>query len=288
MSRSQGELALTAAYTAQVARWAGLRGAELFDAREGRIVFWLTNLFTAMGSLGRGPTLRHTLRQRQLIFERLVRREAPAAVLELACGFSARGDRLSAEGRAVVEVDVAPVIRLKEELLARSATGREVLARQNLRRVAADLAEVELEALAPAEDPLLVTAEGLLMYLDAEQQRAFWARVARLLGGRGGVLLFDLLPGPEEPPEGLAGRLLGRLMRRFTGGRGFQRDARGRRELVAELRAQGFHEVELWDPARAATDLGLPVDPRSGRLLLFLGRVAADGEAGRVNSALRA
>jgi O-methyltransferase involved in polyketide biosynthesis len=115
-----------------------------------------------------------------------------------------------------------------------------------------------------------VVAEGLLMYLDAEAQRVLWRRVADLVAARpGSALVFDLVPAVEQPAPGLAGWVLGRLMRAATKGRGFVTDERTREDLREELLEYGFAEVEVLEPTDLADDARIPALDRRTQVLLF-------------------
>lgn len=248
----QGDLTVTALYTSETWRWAGFAEADLLATAQGRGVFRATNAaLGAAGLLRRDlPSLRHGLAQRHALLDQVVARSGCRQVIELAAGLSRRGAALSADaGLRYVEVDLPPVVARKRELLGRTERGRGVLARPNLELVGADVAEVELSGLVAADGPVLVLAEGLLMYLDAAEQRALWERVARLVARRpGSAFAFDLVPASEQPRPGRVGRTLEGLMRRFTGGRTFERDQRSRGELSAELRGAGFEGVETLEP----------------------------------------
>lgn len=276
--RDDPGLSVTALYTAEVWRWGRLPGAELLRAPEGPWVFRITNGVLALARLfiwGMG-SLRHSLLHRHLIFDHLAGELEPTQVFELAAGLSRRGVHLSADpSLRYVEVDLPPVLERKRALLEASPEGRAALARENLSLVEGDLAALDLAgALAPEATrrpgETLVIAEGLFMYLEATAQRALWSRVRELLEATGGgVFAFDLVPGPEEPKGGPIGRLLAWLMGRFTGGRGFARDARTRADLVAELKAQGFDQVQPLTPAQVAHPWCLPFPRRRTRQVIF-------------------
>lgn len=273
----RGQLGITAVYTAQVARWGGLPGAELYDLPAGRVVFALTNLVVGLARLlaPRAAPLAASVLHRQALIDAVLRRDAAGAVLELACGLSRRGALLSADPAVqVVEVDLPPVIDARRQLLARSPAGRAVLDRPNLRMVGADVATADLAPLAPGEGPLHVVAEGLLVYLSAEEQRALWRRAQALLAPRGGAFVFDLVPRVEQPVPGPVARALGWLLRHVTGGQDMRADPRTRQDLVAELREAGFAEVELLETATLAAPWGLPRPTARTRQLVFCCRVA--------------
>jgi len=268
----KADLSVTALYTAGTWAWAGVPGAELLDHEDSRRVFGVVNGALALGALfrRRPVSLKHSLVQRHAMIDRLVDDAAPAHVLELAAGLSPRGVHRSADPAVTyTEVDLPPVLARKRSLLGRSSAGAAALARPNLRLVDGDLASVDLAAVspAPAGAPLTVVAEGLLVYLDAEAQRALFRRVRALLDG-GGLFVFDLVPAPERARPGLAGRALGWLMRRFTRGGDFVRDQRGRRDLVADLAAAGF-TVAAIEPAAAPARWQVPHLDRRTEQLVF-------------------
>jgi len=264
---SKPDLSVTALYTAGTWAWAALPGAELLADDDARRVFAVTN--AALKLRPRAPSLRHALVQRHVMIDRALEDAKLAHVLELAAGLSRRGAHLS--GRpdvTVTEVDLPAVIARKRALLERTAEGRAVLARPNLRLVAGDVASIDLAALAaaPPGARLAVVAEGLLMYLDAAAQRDLFARVRALLGA-GGLFVFDLVPQVEQPPPGVAGRALAGLMRRFTRGGDFVRDTRSRDDIAADLRAAGF-TVEALAPADAPAHWAIPhLDQRTQQLV---------------------
>jgi len=267
------DLSITALYTSGCWTWAGFAGADLLDHVDSRRVFGATNLVVGPVTRLRGlPSLPHSLVQRHTIIDRVVAETRPAAVLELAAGFSARGLRMSADPALLyVEVDRPAVMARKRGLLERSEAGRLALARPNWRLLEADLAEADLATLAPAGAPLVVVAEGLLMYLDAAAQGRLWQRVRALFADRPGVFVFDLVPGDELPLPGMTGRALEWMMKRFTGGATFTRDLRDRHTLAAELAACGF-EVQMLEPKDAPAAWQVPYLDRRTQQLIFTAR----------------
>ncbi|MEO8839945.1 MAG: class I SAM-dependent methyltransferase [Kofleriaceae bacterium] len=194
-------------------------------------VFDVTNAALGIARWARPdmPELRYALLHRHAMIDHLLA-ETTGAVVEIAAGLSRRG-AANCEARTYTEIDLPPVIAKKRELLARSAAGRAVL--DQLALVAGDVTAIDL----PAAD--VVIAEGFLMYLDGEQRRRLFAKIAAPR------LIFDLVPSSEEPAPGRVGKLLEAAMKRFTGGRTFERDARTRDQIVEELHAAGFGEVEV-------------------------------------------
>ncbi|MEZ4323226.1 MAG: class I SAM-dependent methyltransferase [Myxococcota bacterium] len=248
-----GDLSVTALYTSGVWAWAAFPGAELYDHEDSRRVFQVTEAVMRVARfLKGGPSLKHSLVQRHFLIDHLTRSASPETVVELAAGLSRRGASFS-ESVRYVEVDLPHVIERKEALLDRTEAGREVLGRATLTRIGADVAELDLAPL--VEGRTVVVAEGLLMYLDATQQRALWSRVASALPS--GAFVFDLVPAIEQPPPGWLGRVLGWLMQRFTGGQGFVVDQRTRDDVRSELLEAGFTSVRWIEPADLANE-GVP------------------------------
>jgi len=274
---AKGDLSVTALYTAGTWAWAELPGAELFDHRDTRTAFAVTNAALGLGRpfRGRPSSLRHTLVQRHVMIDRLLADAAGIQhVLELAAGLSRRGAHVSADPAIrYTEVDLPPVLARKRALLERTPAGQAVLARRNLRLVAGDLAQIDLAgvAAAPPGQPLMVIAEGLLMYLDRDLQRDLFRRVRALLGA-GGVFGFDLVPMGEQPPPGVSGRTLGWLMRRATGGADFVRDTRTRSDVAEDLERAGF-TVSLLEPAAAPARWQVPHLDQPTQQLVFAAQV---------------
>ena len=97
--------------------------------------------------------------------------------------------------------------------------------------------------------PTTVIAEGLCMYLSADEQNTLWRTIyQRLVAIGGGTFVFDLVPNCEQAPPGIMGKFLGFLMRLFTGGKGFTVDQRTRHDIVNELEMIGFEQVHVIDP----------------------------------------
>ena len=264
---SKGDLSVTALYTAGTWAWAGMPGAELLADDDSRRVFAVTN--AALKLRPRAPSLRHALVQRHVMIDRVVEDARPRHVLELAAGLSRRGAHLS--GRpdiTVTEIDLPAVIAKKKQLLGRTPEGQSVLARDNFRLVEGDVATIDLQAL-DLHRPLAVIAEGLLMYLDADAQRALFAKLRPLAS----VFVFDLVPQVEQPPPGVAGRALGALMRRFTRGADFERDARTRDDVLADLAAAGF-EAEVLEPKDAPRAWNVPHLDEKTQQLVWIARPA--------------
>jgi O-methyltransferase involved in polyketide biosynthesis len=279
-TRSGRGLGVTALYTAQTWGWGGLPGAELLASEEGKRVFDATNLALSIARpfLRDTRSLRHSLLHRHTMIDRLATTSGARHIVELAAGLSRRCVAFSADPSVrYTEIDLPEVVSHKRTLLERTDAGRAALTRPNLRLVGGDVLEIDLAEHVIGGEPLFVIAEGLMMYLRPDVQRALLQKVRALLDA-GGTFVFDLVPTCEEPPPGSAGRALEWLMKRFTGGRSFEKDTRTRAEIAADVAAQGF-EVEICEPAPVAREWQLPFPEEPTRMVLFVGRAAATNRA---------
>jgi O-methyltransferase involved in polyketide biosynthesis len=260
------DLSITALYTSELWAWAGFPGAPLLTTRDGKRVFDMVNLVLRV--MRRGTPLRYALAHRHAMIDHLAAERPRKNILELASGLSPRGAAVSADARVrYTEIDLPGMIAHKRGLLERSAQGRAVLARDNFELVGDDLACADLSryAAGPA-DQLLVIAEGIVMYLDRAARTSLFSRVAAL----GDVqLIFDVVPASEEPPAGLSGRVLEAAMKRFTGGRAFERDLRTRGDVLDELRAAGFADVRAIAASDVARAWSLPHAERPTTWVVF-------------------
>jgi hypothetical protein len=271
--RGDGDLGITALYTSEAWRWGGFDGADLLATPQARGVFRITNVAVGLVRLFRPriPSLRHSLVQRHALIDALLAESGARQVLELGAGLSRRGPSVSRDPAVrYVEVDVPAVLDVKRRLLLRTPEGRAALERPGYTMVAGDVRDLDLEALVEPDRALCVIAEGLLMYLRAEEQRALWSRLLQLVGrAEGSLLLFDLVPFPEQPRPGFLGRTLEALLKLFTRGKSLELDARTRDDVAGELAGLGFGEVDLFEPATAPPRFGLPHLSRRTQVLVW-------------------
>jgi O-methyltransferase involved in polyketide biosynthesis len=109
-------------------------------------------------------------------------RHPDAVVLHVGCGLDSRGLRLDPPAPALwVDLDLPEVVAVRRRLYP---------ALDRHRALAASVTDPGWWAELPADRPLLVVAEGLLMYLDEADVRALLVRVAEH-AGRGGEIVFD-------------------------------------------------------------------------------------------------
>src|SRR5579859_4395624 len=130
---------------------------------------------------------------RPLLFRKLIDQAAasdrPLTIVELAAGFSARGLHLAHEQPTwrVIEIDLPDVVTEKQ-LRLRDAHSR---IPTNLIWRAADLGAVPLAEVLGGEQVDVITAEGLLMYFNPDEQRQILRSVSGSLRS-GGVFIFDV------------------------------------------------------------------------------------------------
>lgn len=272
------DLSITALYTSATWSWGGLPNAELLEHPRARGVFRAVNGTLALTQpfFGSAAPLRLALLHRHALIDALARASGHRRVIELAAGLSRRGVTMSEDPAiAYVEVDRPSVVETKRALLERTLAGRAALARDNFRIVAGDVTTASLDELAPPDGaPLFVIAEGLLMYLDADAQRALARAIGARLAKGGGTFVFDYVPPCEQPPPGVVGRGLEWMMKRFTGGKGFAPDTRTRDEVLADLVRCGFERAEAIEPRAVARAWSLPHPEAATQQVVFVAHVA--------------
>jgi O-methyltransferase involved in polyketide biosynthesis len=272
-----GDLSVTALYTSQVWAWGGLSHAHLFASADAKRVFDTTNAALAAARIvnRKLAPLRHSLLHRHTMIDHLMRESGYRHVIELAAGFSRRGAAATSDARVrYTELDLPPVIERKRGLLQRTDEGRAVLARPGLRLIEGDVETVALEPFVRPGEPVFVIAEGLMMYLAADARRRLFAKVSQLAAITGELrFVFDLTPTCEEPEPGVVGRILEAAMKRSTGGRGFERDALTRDDIMTALRGAGFGDIEAVASGDLAHVWNLPEPDRRTHVVLFVASV---------------
>jgi O-methyltransferase involved in polyketide biosynthesis len=277
--RKQQRLGFTALYTSQAWIRGGLPEAELFDVPDARPFFRVVTGFYEVARRlrpGMKPILTALLHRHRMI-DHLLEQEAAPQVLELAAGLSPRGAWYSRdESLRYTEVDLPPVIEAKRRILSRSARGRAVAERSNLRFVAGDVTRLALEPLLDPGQPAFVTAEGLHMYLPVDVQQRLWERVAAALGREaGGVFVFDhFQDSPSERPGRLSRAVLA-LVRRWQRRIGFVDDRRSHADVARDLERAGFDEVEQWSARELARAWDLPHPHVETDVVILLARKRA-------------
>lgn len=275
MKTQPGDLSVTALYTSQVWAWGGLSHAHLLTNPDAQQVFDAAN-----GVLAAARTLDHqlaplhqSLLHRHVMIDHLLSTSGYRQVIELAAGLSRRGAATTSDAQVhYTELDLPHVVELKRELLRRTDEGRSVLARPGLRLVEGDAKTTELEPFVRRGEPVFVIAEGLMMYLTADARRRLFAKVRRLAAVAGEVrLVFDLVPTIEDTEPDIVEQML----KTATGGRGFERDAHTRDDIVAALQGAGFDSTEVVASSEVACEWGLPDTDGQTLVVLFVAHTSA-------------
>jgi len=280
LKQDKSPVGFTALYTSQAWIWGGVPEAELFDSRLARAIFlWITSVYRFARWLrpGMAPIVQALLHRHAMI-DRLLERADVDQVLELAAGLSPRGAHVSARAGVVyTEVDLPAMIAAKRELLARSARGREIAVRANLRFVAGDATGMTFETILDGSRRALVIAEGLHMYLEAGSQRRLWSNVASALGrGAGGTFVFDHFRRASSTRPGLVSGAVLRAMRDWQERIGFAPDRRSREEVVRELHEVGFDKVEVVTSRDVARAWALPFAHTDTDVAILVAHVHGD------------
>jgi O-methyltransferase involved in polyketide biosynthesis len=268
MSLGEDNIPPSALYTAATWRWGKLPGAELVTPPNAGRVFRVVNAYMSLYRvLNPGwHSLKHTLIQRHVGIEHLLRVSNCAQVIEIATGFSPRGCALSADPWIrYFEVDLAPVIDAKRAMLARTPGGREVLQRRNFALLEGDVTAMDWTRF-PGRASFIIT-EGLMMYLERARQLAIWRSIAGFLREHRGEYVFDYLPVPDEPRRSFAGRFLSRL--RGAKDHPFPCDGRSREEIADDLRAAGFENITAHSSIDFASAWNLPHAKAHTRVILY-------------------
>ncbi len=280
--KESGDLSVTALYTAQTWRWGRLPNAELFESKESRAVFGVTNIALAVMKLfsWKLKSLRHSLLHRHVMIDALIDEVKPDVVIELAAGLSRRGVTVSSDERIEYwEIDLPHVVAKKKMRRERTPTGQAMLQRSNHHWIAEDVRNVPLQTMSRSHNKRVYVAEGLCMYLQPNEQRTFWSRIAEDVRSAMGpaLFVFDLVPWCEQPKPGWFGRALEWLMKRFTKGQSFARDERTRETICADLKASGFQNVQALEPRDVLQRWRLPYPKKKTQQVIFVcGNEAAE------------
>lgn len=261
MGKNRQRIPHSALYTSATWQWGRLPCADLVTPAGAGRVFWLVNTFLFLYRLlnPRKISLCHNLLHRHAAIDTLLRRSPCRQTIEIAAGFSPRGCMVSADTAwRYYEVDLPEVVALKQAQLAASVDGQAVLSRPNFSLLAGDITRLDFSA--PFDQqPTFVITEGIMMYFRREVQMAIWRNIAAFIKAQGGEYVFDYIPLEDEPPRSRLGQWLSDWRhRRVNLPSDFAYDERTRLEVVQDLQAAGFSQVEAIDTGQIAQDWGLP------------------------------
>lgn len=196
-----------------------------------------------------------------LLLKRLIEEQGVEQVVELACGLSPRGYRLSQRYPHIsyLETDLPGMAKRKAELLQ----GLNRPARHGVRscNILAEQGDESLTTLLAQLDPqkkTVVLSEGLVNYFELVTIRQVWARlVAALQPFPAGYYLTDLYPDLIEHPNYKYVKLTSKLVGRLTGG-DWPLHYRNDQAIQEGFLQDGFSDVKVEDPANYYQQLGLP------------------------------
>ncbi len=270
-------LSVTALYTAHCWFFAQFPFSQYFISPQTKAVFDFTNLFLRFSKLWRKDfyDLPEGLAQRHALIDALLQKElktrSQPIIIELACGLSQRGLYFRNQGQVYYEVDLSPVIEAKKELYLQIPSTEVPEIESHLPfLITEDLKNSQWTFLdeikkAYPQDDYIVIAEGLLMYLSAQERIDFIQRIAQIPNTS---LIFDFIPTIEQPKPGIIGRILSKIMKRFTK-QSFVEDIQSRNELLAQSLSMGFSFVHCYDTQVVAQEFALPFQSARTQQTIF-------------------
>lgn len=215
-------ISFTALYTGQVWYQNGM-SAQFFTSPRGNLMYHLMKPVNFVGRHTLGLDLQDLLLQRHHIIdhriEQLVKEEGVTQILEIACGLSPRGYKLSRKYPDLhyVEADLPDMANRKQALLlAHKGFGpnHKVVHCNILTSGAPDGLDYVMQQVLDPSRPTIIITEGLINYFDLPTISGFWKRLVQL--GQtfpNAWYLTDLFPQHPDVPTrvlvGVAQRLLG-------------------------------------------------------------------------------
>lgn len=279
MARRSDAISPTADYTGCVWYRHGLSHPVL-ASRRGRLFYnALRPAMRTSAALG-GPTLESFLLARHRLIDQRLCAAIDAGritqVIELACGLSPRGWRLSQRYRdaiTYIETDLPAMAARKQRMLARIGHDGE-----HHRVVALDALATDgphgLDALTAGLDPgrgVAIISEGLLNYLDRATLEGLWRRIAGCLGGfPQGLYLSDLHSRQES--LGVGTDLFVSLLSTFVRGR-VHLHYRDSDQAQSALRHAGFQHALLHRPSDWSAHIGA-IQPGADRVRVIEAEIA--------------
>ena len=274
-------ISFTALYTGHVWYKNGM-SARFFTSPRGDLMYRALEPLNVIGSNLLGMNLPDMLLQRHLLIdhriEQLVKNEGVSQILEIACGLSPRGYKMSRRfpGLHYVEADLPDMARRKQALLLKHkgfGPNHKVVNCNILESGAPQgLDYVMQEVLDPARPTIIIT-EGLVNYFDLKTIAGFWRRLAQLgQGFPSAWYLTDLateLSGPVQRPLIAAARKVLGVATKASVSLHF----RNSQDAADHFREYGFSEVQVHKPEQFYEALALPVSPRGSYIRVVEAKV---------------
>lgn len=246
----------TAHYTAYVWHRLGLPYADVFATRRGAALYWgflvagewMTRLSPDV------PTMRDYLEYRHRLIEAVLHGLLPDRLVDLGAGLSRRGMTWAADrGVDSIDIDLPAMAAAKRRALARVPSEL----RAGLRVIDDDVLSSGFEdrlarLLAGSRRPV-VTAEGLLSYLDPPDRLAVLGMVARAFRRTAhGSFVCDVHTAEDQARVGRATSLLRFAIRTVTRRRRALDPFPTREALRVAFLDAGFDHVEIVDASAHA------------------------------------
>lgn len=213
------------------------------------------------------------LLQRHLVLDHLLTQlievEGVEQVVELACGLSPRGYRMTERYSQLhyIETDLPGMAARKAQLLNRldRPSRHGVRSCNILDKSGPDSLKTILAELNPKKKTVVIS-EGLVNYFELATIREVWARIAQELKTfTDGYYLTDLYPDAKQHPSYRYVKMAQKLVGVFTQGQWplhYENDA----EIAQGFSEDGFNTVDVVDPTNIYQQLNLPL-PKTASLV---------------------
>lgn len=216
------------------------------------------------------------LLQRHLVLDhlltQLIEQEGVEQVVELACGLSPRGFRMTERYAHLhyLETDLPGMAARKAQLLNRlNRPSRHGVRSCNiLDKAGPDSLKAILAELDPNKKTVVIS-EGLINYFELTTIREVWTRIANELKKfAAGYYLTDLYPDAKHHPSYRYVKMAQKLVGAFTQGQWplhYENDA----QIAQGFSEDGFHKVAVIDPSDIYQQLNLPL-PKTASLVRLI------------------
>lgn len=259
-------ISFTALYTGQVWYQNGM-SARFFTSNQGSLMYRMMEPVNYLGKHLIGLDLQDLLLQRHLIIdhriEQLIAQEGVAQILEIACGLSPRGYKLSRKYPALhyVEADLPGMAGRKQALLLNHkgfGPNHKVVNCNILTSGEPDGLDYVMHEVLDPTLPTIIITEGLINYFDLETISGFWTRLAQL----GQVFpnawyLTDLFPNLPGTPARLLVKVAQKALGIATGAK-VNLHFGNTQSIEAGFSRCGFRQVTVHKPEHFHEILPLP------------------------------
>lgn len=250
-------ISISAHYTGYVWYKNGL-SHKAFVTREGAFVNAALTPINAFIKAMSGANIDTFLMQRHAILDNvltdLIENQGVTQVVELACGLSPRGYRLTQRYPKLyyIETDLPDMARRKRDLLSAMSDNANDRHQVRMCNILHPQGSESLNAVLAALDtsqPVVVISEGLVNYFALDTIKSVWSGIASALKAfPAGYYLTDLYPNLTDHPSYRYVRFSQYLVKRFTKG-DWPLHYNSNQEIEAGFLDDGFAHVNVIDPA---------------------------------------